>query len=104
MELVDINNDLMVAVLNILDAIIYAYTRIHKTKPSINIPVEEKDYTEEETKELILNNFQVLNLVTNKIENIKESTVIAPVKTDAAIVRTAFSIISLLLLSNQFVG
>ena len=104
MELVNSNNDLMVAVLNILDAIIYAYTRIHKTKPSINIPVEEKDYTEEETKELILNNFQVLNLVTNKIENIKESTVIAPVKTDVAIVRTAFSIISLLLLSNQFVG
>ena len=52
----------------------------------------------------ILSNFAVYNIVTETTDNIFNSSVIASSKTDTEIIKTAFSIISLLIASNQFIS
>ncbi|WP_368880433.1 TCP-1/cpn60 chaperonin family protein [Proteus mirabilis] len=73
------------------DAIEEAYISASKVfwKNDENILKEEKDV--------------VYNIVSERTESIDETSVLAPVKTDIEIMNASFSIVTLLLTSNQFV-
>jgi chaperonin GroEL len=86
--------------LDLLLGVHTAYTNLVKSNGKL---LENDIIKSEDIINAPKDNLCIYNLVTNKVENIKETKILAPVNTDIEILKTSFSIITLLLTSNQII-
>lgn len=86
--------------LDLLLGVHNAYTNLVKSNGKL---LESNILRSENVVNAPKDNLYVYNLVTDKVENIKDTKILAPVNTDIEILKTSFSIITLLLTSNQII-
>lgn len=87
-------------IIDILEKITNAYFELVSTF----IILDDQEYQEDVLTNLETSNIHVFNLKKNVLETIEETTVIAPVETDIEIVKATFSIVMLLLSTNQYIS
>ena len=93
-------NDLSSLEVDLLMSIHSAYVSLVKANGKL---LESSEFKCNDVINNPKDNLFIYNLVNDKVENINDTKILAPVNTDIEILKTSFSIITLLLTSNQII-